>query len=63
MPVSRSAKEEEVTALGEAVANAGLLLVAGHDSTVNTITNCVMTLLRNPGSFDLLRRLRQEMDG
>ncbi len=32
-----------------------LLLIAGHDSTVNTITNCVMTLLRNPGSWDLLR--------
>lgn len=39
----------------EALANAQLLLIAGHDSTVNTITNCVMTLLRNPGSFDLLR--------
>jgi cytochrome P450 len=33
-----------------------LLLVAGHDSTVNTITNCVMTLLRNPGAWDLLRQ-------
>ena len=38
-----------------AAANAMLLLIAGHDSTVNTITNCVMTLLRNPGSWDLLR--------
>jgi len=40
---------------GDAVGNAGLLLVAGHDSTVNTISNCVMTTLRNPGSFELLR--------
>ena len=40
----------------EAVANALLLLVAGHDSTVNTIANCVMTMLRNPGSLDLVRR-------
>ncbi|MEV4238641.1 cytochrome P450 [Nocardia sp. NPDC049737] len=40
----------------EAVSNAQLLLVAGHDSTVNTIANCVMTLLRNPGSFELLRQ-------
>ena len=40
----------------EAVANAQLLLVAGHDSTVNTITHCVLTLLRNPESIDLLRR-------
>jgi len=39
----------------EATANAMLLLIAGHDSTVNTISNCVMTLLRNPGSVDLLR--------
>ena len=38
-----------------AAANAMLLMIAGHDSTVNTITNCVMTLLRNPGSWDLLR--------
>ena len=38
-----------------AAANALLLMVAGHDSTVNTLTNCVMTLLRNPGSWDLLR--------
>jgi cytochrome P450 len=36
--------------------NSMLLLVAGHDSTVNTITHCVLTLLRNPGSIDLLRR-------
>ncbi|MGB0969848.1 MAG: cytochrome P450 [Mycobacterium sp.] len=47
----------------EAVANASLLLVAGHDSTVNTITNCVMTLLRNPGSFDLLRRQPELIPG
>ena len=33
----------------EAASNAMLLLVAGHDSTVNTIAHCVLTLLRNPG--------------
>ena len=38
-----------------AAANAMLLLIAGHDSTVNTITNSIMTLLRNPGSWDLVR--------
>ncbi len=38
-----------------AVANTQLLLIAGHDSTVNTISNCIMTLLRNPGSWDLVR--------
>jgi fatty acid omega-hydroxylase len=39
----------------EAVSNATLLLIAGHDSTVNTISHCVLTLLRNPGSVELLR--------
>ena len=39
----------------EAVTNALLLLIAGHDSTVNTISHCVLTLLRNPGSIELLR--------
>ncbi|MBY8857129.1 cytochrome P450 [Nocardia sp. CA2R105] len=39
----------------QALSNAMLLLVAGHDSTVNTISNCVMTLLRNPGAYDQLR--------
>ena len=40
----------------EAVGNAILLFVAGHDSTVNTISHSVLTLLRNPGSIELLRR-------
>jgi len=39
----------------EAISNASLLLIAGHDSTVNTIAHCVLTVLRNPGSFELLR--------
>lgn len=39
----------------EAAANAMLLLIAGHDSTVNTIAHCVLLLLRNPESIDLLR--------
>jgi cytochrome P450 len=38
-----------------AVANAMLLLIAGHDSTVNTIAHCVLTLLRHPESLELLR--------
>lgn len=41
--------------LDVAANNALLLMVAGHDSTVNTISNCIMTLLRNPGSWDLMR--------
>jgi fatty acid omega-hydroxylase len=38
----------------EVLSNAQLLLVAGHDSTVNTISHCVLMLLRNPGSLELL---------
>ncbi|CAN5655920.1 cytochrome P450 [soil metagenome] len=38
----------------EAAANAMLLLIAGHDSTVNTIAHCVLTLLRNPESIEVL---------
>jgi cytochrome P450 len=40
---------------GQVLANAVLLLIAGHDSTVNTISNCVLTFLRNPGTVELLR--------
>ncbi len=39
----------------EIVNNAMLLFIAGHDSTVNLISHCVLTLLRNPGSFEMLR--------
>jgi cytochrome P450 len=39
----------------ELVSNSMLLLIAGHDSTVNLISHCVLTLLRNPGSFERLR--------
>ena len=38
--------------------NAKLLLIAGHDSTVNTIANCVMSMLRTPGRFELLHSRR-----
>src|SRR4051812_44057818 len=41
----------------ELLANAVLLLVAGHETTVNLITNGMLTLLRNP---DVLERLRRD---
>jgi cytochrome P450 len=48
---------------GEALTNAKLLLVAGHDSTVNLISHCVLTMLRNPGSLELLRRRPELIPG
>jgi cytochrome P450 len=40
----------------EVLANAQLIFLAGHDSTVNLIAHCVLTMLRNPWSLELLRR-------
>ena len=40
--------------VAETVPNSILMFTAGHDSTVNTMSHCVLTLLRNPGSWDLL---------
>jgi cytochrome P450 len=42
---------------GDLLATASLLLVAGHETTVNLITNGMLTLLRHP---DVLGRLRRE---
>lgn len=47
----------------EALSNAKLLLIAGHDSTVNLISHCVLTVLRNPGSIELLRRRPELIPG
>ncbi|MFF8375738.1 cytochrome P450 [Streptomyces sp. NPDC015661] len=41
----------------ELLSTAALLLIAGHETTVNLITNGMLTLLRNP---DVLQRLRAE---
>ncbi|MDR8410141.1 cytochrome P450 [Nonomuraea sp. 3-1Str] len=43
----------------EVIATSALLLVAGHETTVNLIANGMLTLLRHPG---LLKRLRAEPD-
>ncbi|MFB7913832.1 cytochrome P450 [Streptomyces sp. NPDC056061] len=41
----------------ELLSTAALLLIAGHETTVNLITNGMLTLLRNP---DVLARLRDD---
>jgi cytochrome P450 len=41
---------------GELVAMCNLLLVAGHETTVNLIGGGVLALLRNPDQFERLRR-------
>ncbi|MFI9245463.1 cytochrome P450 [Streptomyces sp. NPDC053086] len=43
----------------EIISTANLLLIAGHETTVNLITNGMLTLLRNP---QVLQRLRHEPD-
>jgi fatty acid omega-hydroxylase len=41
---------------GALVSNAELLLFAGHETTVNLISHCVLTLLRHPDALEKLRR-------
>ena len=48
---------------GEVLGNAQLIFLAGHDSTVNLISHCVLTMLRNPWSLELLRRRRDLIPG
>ncbi|WP_431898442.1 cytochrome P450 [Nonomuraea sp. bgisy101] len=43
----------------EVITTATLLLIAGHETTVNLITNGMLTLLRDPG---LIERIRNEPD-
>jgi cytochrome P450 len=53
--VNDASGPDGVMTVRQAATNGTLLLTAGHDSTVNTITHCILTLLRNPGSIELLR--------
>jgi cytochrome P450 len=42
----------------EVLGNTQLIFLAGHDSTVNLISHCVLEMLRNPWSLELLRNRR-----
>lgn len=64
---SKNPKDDLITALvqaeeegskltkAELLANTVLLLVAGHETTVNLIGNGMLALLRNPGQMDALK--------
>jgi cytochrome P450 len=47
---------EEPMTREQVLSNAALLLVAGHETTVNLIANGMLTLLRHPEVLDRLRR-------
>jgi fatty acid omega-hydroxylase len=47
---------DERLARSTVVSNAELLIFAGHETTVNLIAHCVLTLLRHPDALDKLRR-------
>ncbi|WP_458087563.1 cytochrome P450 [Streptomyces malaysiensis] len=51
--------DESPMSLPEMVSNLTLLLIAGHETTVNLITNGMLTLLRHP---DALKQLREDPD-
>ncbi|QUQ64174.1 cytochrome P450 [Kutzneria sp. CA-103260] len=52
----RGGGEEEPITREQVLSNAALLLVAGHETTVNLIANGMLTLLRHPAVLDRLRR-------
>ena len=54
--VATEGEDEPLTPV-DVIATATLLLIAGHETTVNLITNGMLTLLRQPG---LLARMRRE---
>ena len=47
----------------ELIVNCVLLFIAGHETTVNLITNGMLTLLRNPGTLERLRDEPRLMPG
>ena len=56
--LSGLANDDEADAMSDLdlQVTAGLLLIAGHETTVNLITNGTLTLLRNPDALARLRR-------
>ncbi|MFF4948704.1 cytochrome P450 [Streptomyces chattanoogensis] len=58
-PLARETGPGGSMSIAELVATSMLLLIAGHETTVNLITNATLTLLRHP---DVLQRFRNEPD-
>ncbi|MER5358451.1 cytochrome P450 [Streptomyces sp. NPDC002785] len=56
--VTQHGPDRQMTRM-EVLSTAALLLIAGHETTVNLITNGMLTLLRNP---DVLERLRGDFE-
>ncbi|WP_216893316.1 cytochrome P450 family protein [Nocardia alni] len=53
--IVQASEDGESLSLGEAMSTASLLLVAGHETTVNLIGNGVLALLRHPDQLAALR--------
>nr|WP_221382878.1 cytochrome P450 [Actinoplanes polyasparticus] len=53
--IAQHNQEDGQLSLAELIAMAALLVVAGHDTTVNLLGNAMMALLRQPEQADLLR--------
>jgi len=58
-PMVNDTNSGERLSQGEILANAMLLLIAGHETTVNLIAHSVLTLLRYPAVLEKLRRERE----
>lgn len=53
--IVQASEDGESLSVGEAMSTASLLLVAGHETTVNLIGNGVLALLTHPGQLAALR--------
>jgi len=55
-------QEDEAISEDEMISNLILLLIAGHETTVNLITNTIYALLTNPEQFEMLKNDHSLLD-